>query len=111
MAKIKFENGVTINFEGNPTQKDIDEISKNIGVGSENPNATKGVLDAFVKGAKNIKESVVKSGQELDETLNTPTTTPAGTLAKYVKTATGLLATYLLYVSIVFFAVSVSIPA
>lgn len=56
-----------------------------------NPNATKGVLDAFVKGAKNIKEGIVQSGQELDETLNTPTTSPAGTLAKYVKTATGLM--------------------
>lgn len=26
MAKIKFENGITVNFEGNPTQADIDEV-------------------------------------------------------------------------------------
>lgn len=26
MAKIKFENGITVNFDGNPTQQDIEEV-------------------------------------------------------------------------------------
>jgi hypothetical protein len=30
MAKIKFENGVTVNFNGNPTEKDVEEIAKKL---------------------------------------------------------------------------------
>lgn len=30
MAKIKFSNGITVNFDGEPTEKDIEEISKKI---------------------------------------------------------------------------------
>lgn len=32
MPVIKFENGVSVNVEGNPTQKDIDEIASKIGI-------------------------------------------------------------------------------
>ena len=37
MAKIKFENGVTVNFEGNPTQQDIDEIATKVGIQKQSP--------------------------------------------------------------------------
>ena len=30
MAKIKFENGTTVNFDGEPTEQDIEEISQSI---------------------------------------------------------------------------------
>ena len=37
MATIKFETGQTVNFEGNPTQNDIEEVALrlNIGQGQE----------------------------------------------------------------------------
>lgn len=32
MAKIKFDNGVTVNFDGNPTPADVEEVAKKIGI-------------------------------------------------------------------------------
>lgn len=37
MAQIQFENGVKVNFEGNPTQADIEEIANSIGNKSTAP--------------------------------------------------------------------------
>ena len=34
MAKIRFENGKTVNFEGNPTPEDVDFVAKQIGISS-----------------------------------------------------------------------------
>lgn len=34
MARIKFENGQTVNFDGNPTQADIEEVAKSLGIGT-----------------------------------------------------------------------------
>jgi len=56
----------------------------------ENPDATKGIFDAFKKGVSNIGESIKASGQELSETLATPTSSPMGEFAKTAKVATGL---------------------
>ena len=35
MAKIKFENGMTVNFDGNPTPADVEEVAKSLGIGQE----------------------------------------------------------------------------
>lgn len=41
MAKIKFSNGQIVNFDGNPTEADIEEVAKKLGIGgtsdSKNP--------------------------------------------------------------------------
>lgn len=34
MARIKFANGKTVNFQGNPTQEDIDEVADSLGFNS-----------------------------------------------------------------------------
>jgi len=68
MPQIKFENGVVVNVEGNPTQADIDEIAQKVGVQNKNPERTQGVFDALKKGAQNIKEGIKESGQELTDT-------------------------------------------
>jgi hypothetical protein len=57
----------------------------------ENPDATHGVIDAFKKGFQNAGDSIQKSGEELANTLETPTTTPGGDFAKFTKTATTLI--------------------
>lgn len=33
MAKIKFSNGQTVNFDGNPTEADIEEVAQKLGIG------------------------------------------------------------------------------
>lgn len=58
----------------------------------ENPDATHGVIDAFKKGFQNAGESIKQSGEELADTLATPTSGPAGTFAKGAKIATGIAA-------------------
>ena len=40
MATIKFENGPTITFEGNPTQQDIEEIANKLGLNQTQPEQT-----------------------------------------------------------------------
>jgi hypothetical protein len=43
MAKIKFENGTVVNFNGNPTPKDVEEVASRLGLQKKvspfNPNA------------------------------------------------------------------------
>ena len=35
MAKIKFSNGQTVNFDGNPTPQDIEEVASKLGIGKD----------------------------------------------------------------------------
>ncbi len=65
MPKITFENGVTVNVQGNPTQEDIDEIAQKVGVtkskqqpaapAQEEPGGVKG---AFKRGWKGLVEDI-----------------------------------------------------
>jgi hypothetical protein len=58
MPKIKFENGVTVNVEGNPTPQDIEEIASKVGVKpAETPG---GVVGALKSGWNGLKESLNK---------------------------------------------------
>lgn len=33
MTRIKFSNGITVNFNGNPTQQDVEEVATKLGIG------------------------------------------------------------------------------
>lgn len=65
MAKIRFENGQTVNFEGNPTPEDVDFVAKQIGITP----STQSIPKAPVK-----EESVVGAGLKagLNAIKNTP---------------------------------------
>jgi len=62
MAKIKFENGTTVNFEGEPTSADVEEVANSLGItkSSQTKEAPKktfsekagGVLDTIFGGGK-----------------------------------------------------------
>jgi hypothetical protein len=88
MPKIKFENGVVVNVEGNPTQQDIEEIASKIGV--QNPNRTQGIFGgegALAKGIQNIGQSIKRSGEDLDKTLSTEGVSAP---VKTIKASTGI---------------------
>jgi hypothetical protein len=92
MPKIKFENGVVVNVEGNPTQADIDEIAQNIGIGTDRTQGVFGGQGALAKGFSNIKESIKRSGEDLDKTLNTQgVSTPVKTIKASSGIAKGIL--------------------
>jgi hypothetical protein len=93
MAIIRFENGVSVNFNGTPTPEDIEEVAKKMALekqeepsepGADRP--TEGVWDAVKRGGQNIMGSVKESGKELDETLSSNVSTPT----KLAKVASGL---------------------
>ena len=37
MAKIKFENGTVVNFDGTPTQQDVEEVANKLGLNKKQP--------------------------------------------------------------------------
>jgi len=68
MPKIKFENGVTVNVQGNPTQQDIEEIASQLGVSkAETPG---GVSGAFKRGWKGLKEDLNKRVDNTGKAVN-----------------------------------------
>lgn len=69
MPKIKFENGITVNVEGNPTQQDIEEIASQLGIQkSETPG---GVSGAFKRGWQGLKEDLNKRVDNTGKAVNT----------------------------------------
>ena len=67
MPKIKFENGVVVNVEGNPTQADIEEIASQMGVKkAETPG---GVSGAFKRGWSGLKEDLNKRTEKAGEAM------------------------------------------
>jgi hypothetical protein len=69
MAKIRFENGTVVNFEGVPTQKDIDEIASK--VGAQQPAETPGgVVGALKNGWQGLKESLNKRVDNTGAAMN-----------------------------------------
>ena len=51
MAKIRFENGTVVNFEGNPTPQDVEEVASKLGI-SKTPEPKKKTLAGKIfKGA------------------------------------------------------------
>ncbi|MDY0388773.1 MAG: hypothetical protein RBT65_16945 [Methanolobus sp.] len=67
MPKIKFENGVVVNVEGNPTQADIEEIASQMGIKkAETPG---GVSGAFKRGWSGLKEDLNKRTEKVGEAI------------------------------------------
>ena len=67
MTLIKFSNGQTVNFNGTPTQKDVEEIATKMGIGSTTPAPItpalqqKGFLDTVASGAKAVGNALISS--------------------------------------------------
>lgn len=63
MSRIEFENGQIVEFDGIPTQQDVEEVSKNLNIGIKkletkyDPYTTR-VGKEYIKGAKNIVSGV-----------------------------------------------------
>jgi nitroreductase len=49
MAKIKFANGVTVNFDGNPTPEDVEEVAQKMGLTQTAPQAATAQQPGFLK--------------------------------------------------------------
>jgi hypothetical protein len=64
MAKIKFENGVTVNFEGNPTPQDVEEVALKLNLNktpsSVPEESSPGLLDRLGKGIDNTMLGAAK---------------------------------------------------
>lgn len=71
MPKIRFENGTVVNFDGNPTQQDIDEIASKIGVNQPQPqNEPGGVVGALKKGWEDLKTDFTKREDNTGKAMN-----------------------------------------
>lgn len=80
MAKIKFENGVTVNFEGNPTPQDVEEVASrlklsnnNLDVGKQNPltSAGVGIGRSIGKAGLGLGQVFLKGANIVGNTLGT----------------------------------------
>jgi hypothetical protein len=76
MSTVRFENGIRVNFDGNPTQSDIEEMATKLGIGQTKipvqpkplpePSGTGGIVtDA-------LKTLVVKPAVRLGQAIGTP---------------------------------------
>lgn len=80
MAKIKFETGQVVNFEGTPTPADIEEVAAKLGISkSVNPPAPKDTRDLLQKTGDVVNS--IFPGKQLGESI--------GTLGGYGLTAAG----------------------
>ena len=66
MSTIQFSNGQKVQFSGNPSQKDIEEIAAKMGIGSTTPppapaQQSKGFLDTVASGAKAVGSALISS--------------------------------------------------
>jgi hypothetical protein len=57
MSKIKFENGVVVNFNGIPTQKDIEEVAQKLNI-KKQPTETESLLAPTVPKEKTLIEKI-----------------------------------------------------
>lgn len=57
MAKIKFENGTVVNFNGNPTQQDIKEVANKLGINKKPEESFAEKLAGFA-GVQNISKAI-----------------------------------------------------
>lgn len=61
MAKIKFSNGQTVNFDGNPTEADVEEVAKSLGLSSS----------VSISPAEKTTASEQQTAQQLNPVQNT----------------------------------------
>lgn len=60
MVKIQFETGQVVDFDGQPTQKDIDEVAAKLGV--TKPKPQKGFLQTVGEFGKDVAKSIAETG-------------------------------------------------
>jgi hypothetical protein len=63
MAKIKFENGVTVNFNGNPTPQDIEEVAQKLGISKKKDSFTEDVKQSFKTRTDALSEGYLRQQQ------------------------------------------------
>lgn len=71
MTRIRFETGQVVNFDGTPTQQDIDEVASKLGIGSQNANIPKkdGLVKTIAKEA--LGTLLVKPATRATEAIST----------------------------------------
>jgi len=65
MATITFENGKKVNFEGTPTQQDIEEVAQTLGITKKKSTLRK-VGDFFTKGTQKFAETLGTAASVID---------------------------------------------
>ena len=65
MATITFENGKKVNFEGTPTQQDIEEVAQTLGITKKKSTLRK-VGDFFTKGTQKFAETLGTAASVVD---------------------------------------------
>jgi len=100
MAKIKFENGQVVNFDGNPTQQDVEEISKKLNIqkqpkkkdgfwdklAEKGGNTMQWLGDTFISPvARELERPFVSMAREIQggDKVNKPMSTPFGDVKPY----------------------------
>jgi hypothetical protein len=73
MAKIKFETGQTVNFDGQPSMADIEEVAKQLGIKASQPTPTEQPVEKYgvEKGALKGVGSTLKETSGLLQSLGT----------------------------------------
>lgn len=66
MSKIKFEDGTVVNFNGNPTKEDIEEIAKKLELEKTKPKSEK------VKKIEEQNKPLIEQGKKAEEFLKKP---------------------------------------
>lgn len=78
MAKIRFENGMTVNFEGEPTSQDIEEVANSLNLSNQPIK-----LRDIQTGPRNFGETYV--GQFLKSSKDTAKAIPRGIIEPLLK--------------------------
>lgn len=63
MAKIRFENGVVVNFNGNPTPQDIEEVAQKLGISKQKSSFGQDIKESFKSRTDKLSESYLRQQQ------------------------------------------------
>lgn len=63
MAKIRFENGVVVNFNGNPTPQDIEEVAQKLGISKKKSSFGQDIKESFKLRTDKLSESYLRQQQ------------------------------------------------
>lgn len=89
MAKIQFENGVTVDFAGDPTPDDIEEVAQKLNIHSYQPASQKSLGSKVIDFGKGALSSMGSTAARLQE-VTSPTAQLEGTINKGLEDLTGL---------------------
>ena len=68
MAKIKFENGMIVNFSGNPTPEDVEEVAKKLGISARTTRASAPTRSQMTAGQR-VAGAVPFVGEAVGQTV------------------------------------------